>query len=264
MFFQDDLSGFPILSAIILLPLIGALFILFLKNDRENNNQDCKVFALWISSITFLLSLLLIIFFDSANSSFQFVETKTWIQDLSINYKVGVDGISVWFVLLTTFLTPICILASWNVIQDRVKEYMIAFLILEALLVGMFSALDIVTFYVLFEGVLIPMFIIIGVWGGPGRVYASFKFFLFTLTGSVLLLVAVLVIYNQTGTTDIPEIMQSSIPINLQYWLWLAFFASFAIKVPMCPLHTWLPDAHVEAPTAGSVMLAGVLLKMGA
>ncbi len=264
MFFQDDLSGFPILSAIILLPLIGALFILFLKNDRENNNQDCKVFALWISSITFLLSLLLIIFFDSANSSFQFVETKTWIQDLSINYKVGVDGISVWFVLLTTFLTPICILASWNVIQDRVKEYMIAFLILEALLVGMFSALDIVTFYVLFEGVLIPMFIIIGVWGGPGRVYASFKFFLFTLTGSVLLLVAVLVIYNQTGTTDIPEIMQSSIPINLQYWLWLAFFASFAIKVPMWPLHTWLPDAHVEAPTAGSVMLAGVLLKMGA
>ena len=193
MFFQDDLSGFPILSAIILLPLIGALFILFLKNDRENNNQDCKVFALWISSITFLLSLLLIIFFDSANSSFQFVETKTWIQDLSINYKVGVDGISVWFVLLTTFLTPICILASWNVIQDRVKEYMIAFLILEALLVGMFSALDIVTFYVLFEGVLIPMFIIIGVWGGPGRVYASFKFFLFTLTGSVLLLVAVAV-----------------------------------------------------------------------
>ena len=264
MFLQDHISDFPILSAIIFLPLIGSFFILFLKNDPATQNQDSKIFALWISSITFLLSLLLIIFFDRSESSFQFVETRAWIQDLSINYKVGVDGISVWFVLLTTFLVPICILASWETIQDRVKEYMIVFLILETLLVGMFSALDLVTFYVLFEGVLIPMFIIIGVWGGSERVYASFKFFLFTLTGSVLLLVAILVIYSQTGTTDIVEITQTPISENLQYWIWLAFFASFAVKIPMWPLHTWLPDAHVEAPTAGSVMLAGVLLKMGA
>ena len=264
MFLQDHISDFPILSAIIFLPLIGSFFILFLKNDPATQNQDSKIFALWISSITFLLSLLLIIFFDRGESSFQFVETRAWIQDLSINYKVGVDGISVWFVLLTTFLVPICILASWETIQDRVKEYMIVFLILETLLVGMFSALDLITFYVLFEGVLIPMFIIIGVWGGSERVYASFKFFLFTLTGSVLLLVAILVIYSQTGTTDIVEITQTPISENLQYWIWLAFFASFAVKIPMWPLHTWLPDAHVEAPTAGSVMLAGVLLKMGA
>ena len=264
MFLQGDISDFPILSAIIFLPLVGAFFILFLKNDPVTQNQDSRIFALWISSITFLLSLFLIIFFDRSESSFQFVETRVWLQDLSVNYKVGVDGISVWFVLLTTFLVPVCILASWDAIQDRVKEYMLVFLILETLLVGMFSALDLITFYILFEGVLIPMFIIIGVWGGPERVYASFKFFLFTLTGSVLLFVAILVIYNQTGTTDIPEIMQASIPVDLQYWLWLAFFASFAVKVPMWPLHTWLPDAHVEAPTAGSVMLAAVLLKMGA
>ena len=220
MFLQDHISDFPILSAIIFLPLIGSFFILFLKNDPATQNQDSKIFALWISSITFLLSLLLIIFFDRGESSFQFVETRAWIQDLSINYKVGVDGISVWFVLLTTFLVPICILASWETIQDRVKEYMIVFLILETLLVGMFSALDLVTFYVLFEGVLIPMFIIIGVWGGSERVYASFKFFLFTLTGSVLLLVAILVIYSQTGTTDIVEITQTPISENLQYWIW--------------------------------------------
>jgi len=176
---------------------------------------------------------------------------------------MGVDGISVFFVLLSTFLTPICILASWESVQTRVREYMIAFLVLETLMVGMFCALDILVFYFFFEGVLIPMFLIIGIWGGPRRVYAAFKFFLYTLAGSVLMLIAVLTMYFQTGTTDIPELMQAGFPAQLQTWLWLAFFASFAVKVPMWPVHTWLPDAHVEAPTAGSVILAGVLLKMG-
>jgi NADH-quinone oxidoreductase subunit M len=201
--------------------------------------------------------------FDNSTHAFQFVEKAHWMPAFNINYHMGVDGISVFFVLLSTLLTPICILASWNAIQEKVKEYMIAFLVLETMMVGMFCALDFVVFYVFFEAVLIPMFLIIGVWGGPRRVYAAFKFFLYTLLGSVLMLLAIMVAYFQVGTTDIPTLMAFDFPIELQYWMWLAFFASFAVKVPMWPVHTWLPDAHVEAPTAGSVILAGVLLKMG-
>jgi NADH-quinone oxidoreductase subunit M len=201
--------------------------------------------------------------FDPASADFQMVEKFDWLPGFNIAYKMGVDGISIFFILLSTFLTPICILASWESIQNRVREYMMSFLLLETMMVGMFSSLDLILFYVFFEGVLIPMFIIIGVWGGKRRVYAAFKFFLYTLLGSVLTLIAILALYNQFGTTDIPTLMQSAVPPALQKWLWLAFLASFAVKVPMWPVHTWLPDAHVEAPTAGSVILAGVLLKMG-
>jgi len=202
--------------------------------------------------------------FDRGTAAFQFEEIAEWIPVLGIRYHMGVDGISMMFVMLSTLLTPICIVSSWEAIKVRVKEYMIAFLVLETLMVGMFCALDFIVFYVFFEGVLIPMFLIIGVWGGPRRVYAAFKFFLYTLTGSVLMLLAILAIYFQAGTMDIPEVMSFRLPADMQIWLWLAFFASFAVKVPMWPVHTWLPDAHVEAPTAGSVILAGVLLKMGA
>jgi NADH-quinone oxidoreductase subunit M len=220
--------------------------------------------ALWTSLITFALSILLWIDFDHTTADFQFVETHEWIPSFGITYQMGVDGISLLFVLLSTFLTPICILASWESIQTRVKEYMIAFLVLETFMVGMFCALDLALFYVFFEGVLIPMFLIIGVWGGKRRVYAAFKFFLYTLLGSVLMLLAIIAIYWQIGTTDLPTAMEKlNLPFQWQFWLWLAFFASFAVKVPMWPVHTWLPDAHVEAPTAGSVILAGVLLKMG-
>ncbi len=254
----------PILSLVTFLPFIGALFILMIRGDEETVARNPRQLALWASLVTFVLSLLLIVRFDPAAPGFQFVETEQWISGLGIHYRMGVDGISVWFVLLSTFLTPLCILASWESIRNNVKEYMIAFLVLETMMVGMFCALDLVIFYLFFEGVLIPMFLIIGIWGGPRRVYAAFKFFLYTLAGSVLMLIAVLTLYVVVGTTDIPTLMQAEIDPTLQYWLWLAFFASFAVKVPMWPVHTWLPDAHVEAPTAGSVILAGVLLKMGA
>ena len=199
--------------------------------------------------------------FDATTSGFQFVEEYAWLGPLK--YKMGVDGISMLFVILTTFLMPLCILASWESIQDRVKEYMIAFLVLETLMLGVFCALDLVLFYLFFEGGLIPMFLIIGVWGGKRRVYASFKFFLYTLLGSVLMLLAMMAMYWQAGTTDIPTLLTTKFPPDMQWWLWLAFFASFAVKMPMWPVHTWLPDAHVEAPTAGSVILAAILLKMG-
>ena len=202
--------------------------------------------------------------FDGSSAEFQFVEKHVWFETLGISYHMGVDGISLFFVMLSTLLTPICIIASWNSIKERVKEYMIAFLVLETFMVGTFCALDSVLFYVFFEGVLIPMFLIIGIWGGPRRVYSAFKFFLYTLLGSVLMLVALLTLFVQTGTTDIPTLMANPVAsTTMQLWLWLAFFASFAVKMPMWPVHTWLPDAHVEAPTAGSVILAGVLLKMG-
>ena len=210
-----------------------------------------------------LISLLIWVKFDPSTANFQMTESVEWIEGTNIGYRMGVDGISIFFVLLSTLLTPICILASWEAIENRVREYMIAFLILETMMVGMFCALDILVFYIFFEGVLIPMFIIIGVWGGARRVYASFKFFLYTLLGSVLMLVAILVMYFMAGTTDVVVLSKFTFPSNFQTWLWLAFFASFAVKVPMWPVHTWLPDAHVEAPTAGSVILAGVLLKMG-
>ncbi|MEE2956356.1 MAG: NADH-quinone oxidoreductase subunit M [Pseudomonadota bacterium] len=255
---------FPILSIITFLPFIGALAILMIRGDDQFVARNARATALWTTIITFFLSLILWVAFDRKTAAFQFVEKEPWIESFGIHYHMGVDGISVLFVLLSTFLTPICVLASWEAITSRVKEYMISFLVLETLMVGMFCALDLTLFYIFFEGVLIPMFLIIGVWGGQRRVYAAFKFFLFTLTGSVLMLLAVLAIFLLSNTTDIPTLMKFTFPIDMQYWLWLAFFASFAVKVPMWPVHTWLPDAHVEAPTAGSVILAGVLLKMGA
>ena len=258
------MTDLPILSLVTFLPLVGALSILTIRGDAAVVARNARFTALWASLITFALSLLLWTGFDTASADFQFVEERAWIPGLGIKYHLGVDGISMFFVILSTFLTPICVLASWEAITTRVKEFMIAFLILETMMVGMFSALDFVLFYIFFEGVLIPMFLIIGAWGGARRVYASFKFFLFTLTGSVLMLLAVLAIYFEAGTTDIPALMEHAFPADLQIWLWLAFFASFAVKIPMWPVHTWLPDAHVEAPTAGSVILAAVLLKMGA
>ena len=255
---------FPILSLITFLPLVGVLFILLIQGEEATVARNARNTALLTSLFTFLLSIYMYSGFDTSSAAFQFSETLSWLPGYNIKYAMGVDGISVFFVLLSTFLTPICILASWESIQHRVKEYMIAFLLLETMMVGMFCALDLVLFYIFFEAVLIPMFIIIGVWGGKRRVYASFKFFLYTLLGSVLLLLAILSLYQQFATTDIVALSSvASIPENVQRWLWLAFFASFAVKVPMWPVHTWLPDAHVEAPTAGSVILAGVLLKMG-
>jgi NADH-quinone oxidoreductase subunit M len=254
-----------LLTIITFLPLVGAVFIAGIRGEEEHVARNARWVALWTSGAVFLLSLLLWFGFDRSNPGFQFEERAEWIPALNIAYRMGVDGISMPFVLLSTLLTPICVLASWEAIETRVKEYMIAFLVLETFMVGTFCALDFVAFYVFFEGVLIPMFIIIGVWGGPRRVYSAFKFFLFTLLGSVLMLVAILTMYDQAGTTDIPTLMtlKERLDPSLQIWLWLAFFASFAVKVPMWPVHTWLPDAHVEAPTAGSVILAGVLLKMG-
>ena len=258
------MTDWPLLTLITFLPLVGALFILAIRGEAAVVNRNARNVALLTSGVTFLLSLGLWIGFDRGTADFPVVEKAAWFPGFGINYHMGVDGISVLFVLLSTLLTPICVLASWNAIQNRVKEYMISFLILETMMVGMFCALDYLLFYVFFEGVLIPMFLIIGIWGGANRVYAAFKFFLYTLAGSILMLVAMLTMYLQAGTTDIPTLMQTDFAPALQTWLFLALFASFAVKVPMWPVHTWLPDAHVEAPTAGSVILAGVLLKMGA
>lgn len=257
------IENFPILSIITFLPLAGALFILAVPFDDEAvGARNSRWTALWVTAATFLLSLAVWVLFDPSSSEFQLVEKAEWLGG-SINYHMGVDGISMLFVILTTFLMPLCILASWESIQTRVKEYMIAFLLLETLMIGVFCALDLVLFYLFFEAGLIPMFLIIGVWGGARRIYASFKFFLYTLLGSVLMLLALMAMYWTAGTTDIPTLMATDFPANMQTWLWLAFFASFAVKMPMWPVHTWLPDAHVEAPTAGSVILAGILLKMG-
>ena len=256
-------AGFPLLSLLTFLPLAGALIIALVRGDEAAVASNARWTALWTSLLVFLLSLLLWFRFDRSSPDFQFVEQATWLPNYGVGYHLGVDGISVLFVLLSTALTPICILASWEAITSRVREFMIAFLVLETMMVGMFSALDFVVFYIFFEGVLIPMFLIIGVWGGPRRVYAAFKFFLYTLLGSVLMLLAILWIWFNAGTTDIPTLQEFRIAPSAQNWIFLAFFASFAVKVPMWPLHTWLPDAHVEAPTAGSVILAGVLLKMG-
>jgi len=258
------MSSWPILSLVTFLPLVGALFCLVVNGPKEAVDRNCKSAALLTSVVTFLISLLLWARFDVTKAGFQFEEKFDWVPALNIGYHMGIDGISLFFVLLATLLTPICILSSWDAVHVRVKEYMIAFLVLETFMVGMFCALDLALFYVFFEGVLIPMFLIIGVWGGHRRVYAAFKFFLYTLLGSVLMLLAIIAIYWQLGTSDIPTAMEKlNLPFTWQCWLFLAFFASFAVKVPMWPVHTWLPDAHVEAPTAGSVILAGVLLKMG-
>ncbi len=258
------MSSWPILSLVTFLPLVGALFCLIVNGPKEAVDRNCRSVALVTTLATFLISLLLWIRFDPTKAGFQFEEKVAWVPALNIGYHAGIDGISLFFVLLSTLLTPICILASWESVKVRVKEYMIAFLVLETFMVGMFCALDLTLFYIFFEGVLIPMFLIIGVWGGKRRVYAAFKFFLYTLLGSVLMLLAIIAVYWQVGTTDLPTVMEKlDLPFTWQCWLWLAFFASFAVKVPMWPVHTWLPDAHVEAPTAGSVILAGVLLKMG-
>jgi NADH-quinone oxidoreductase subunit M len=252
-------TGFGLLSFITFLPLLGALAIAVLNREAKSN---ARWIALYTTLFVFGASLYLWAQFDPGTPSFQFLEEVDWLGG-SIRYKMGVDGISMLFVVLTAFLMPLCILASWQSIEERVKEYMIAFLVLETLMIGVFCALDLVLFYLFFEGGLIPMFLIIGVWGGARRVYASFKFFLYTLLGSVLMLLAMMAMYWHAGTTDIPTLLTHKFPAEMQWWLWLAFFASFAVKLPMWPVHTWLPDAHVEAPTAGSVILAGILLKMG-
>jgi NADH-quinone oxidoreductase subunit M len=251
----------PILSTVTFLPLIGALLIVALRGRDESADRNARYIALWTTLLTFGLSLVLWHDFDPSSAEFQFVEQRPWLGP--ITFHMGVDGISLPFVLLTAFLMPLCILASWTSIAARVKEYMIAFLVLETLMLGVFTSLDLVLFYLFFEGGLIPMFLIIGIWGGPRRVYASFKFFLYTLAGSLLMLLAMMAIYWEAGTTNIPALLDHNFPPSMQAWLWFAFLASFAVKLPMWPVHTWLPDAHVEAPTAGSVILAGILLKMG-
>ena len=257
------ISSWPLLSVITFLPLTGVLFLLLIRGNTETVATNARLVALWVSGFTFLLSLSLYFGFDAEMTGYQFEERADWISGSGISYHLGVDGISMPFILLSTFLTPLSILASWKSITHRVRDYMIAFLVLEVMMVGMFASLDMLMFYLFFEGVLIPMFIIIGVWGGAERVYAAFKFFLYTLLGSVLMLVCMLVMYHLAGTTDIPALSAFAFSPELQFWLFLGFFASFAVKVPMWPVHTWLPDAHVQAPTAGSMILAGVLLKMG-
>ncbi len=254
--------GLGILAGLLILPLVGAAIILCLRGEDEAVRSNARWTALFTTVATFLLSLWAWRAFDPSSAAFQLVETHAWLTD-TIRFKLGVDGFSMPFVLLTTFLMPFAILASWESIEHRVKEYMVAFLVLETTMIGVFVALDLVLFYLFFEAGLIPMFLIIGIWGGKRRVYASFKFFLYTLLGSVLMLLAIVAMYWVAGTTDIPTLLQHKFAPHLQTWLWLAFFASFAVKMPMWPVHTWLPDAHVEAPTAGSVILAAILLKMG-
>ena len=253
--------NFPILSAIIFIPLIGAFFILITNGNEKNVEKNSKYIAIFSSLANFVLALSLWYFFDTTTSEFQFIEDKKWINGF-INFKLGIDGISILFVLLTAFITPICVLSGINSINFKIKEFLICLLVMETLMIGVFCSLDLVVFYLFFEGGLIPMFLIIGIWGGPSRVYSAFKFFLYTLLGSVLMLVAIISIYWISGTTDVAKLLELNIPHEFQYLLWLAFFSSFAVKMPMWPVHTWLPDAHVEAPTAGSVILAAILLKM--
>ena len=253
--------NFPILSAIIFIPLIGALFILVTKEEQKAVVKNSKYVAIFSSLTNFFLSIFLWYSFDTSTSEFQFVEEKNWMEGF-INFQLGIDGISILFILLTTFIAPICIFSGINSIRFKLKEFLIAILVMETFMLGVFCSLDLVIFYLFFEGGLIPMFLIIGIWGGPKRVYSAFKFFLFTLLGSVLMLIAIISIYWITGTTDVIKLLDIRIPQEYQYLLWLAFFSSFAVKLPMWPFHTWLPDAHVEAPTAGSVILAAILLKM--
>jgi NADH-quinone oxidoreductase subunit M len=253
--------SWPILSTVTFLPLLGVLLVMLLRGDDESAARNARYIALWTTLITFAISLLLWRDFDLGTAEFQFVELRPWLGP--ITFHMGLDGISMPFVVLTTLLMPLTILSSFVAIKVRVKEFMIAFLVLETLMIGVFCSLDLVMFYLFFEGGLIPMFLIIGIWGGSNRVYASFKFFLYTLTGSVLMLLAIMAIYWEAGTTNIPALLTHDFPPEMQTWLWFAFLASFAVKLPMWPVHTWLPDAHVEAPTAGSVILAGILLKLG-
>ena len=254
--------NFPILSSITFLPLIGAFFIFLTRSEKNQSDKNIIYLSLFTSFTNFFLALFLWYSFDPTTYDFQFVEENTWISGF-IKFKFGIDGISILFILLTAFITPICIISCINSIKSRLKEFLIAILVLETFMIGVFCSLDLVIFYLFFEGGLIPMFLIIGIWGGARKVYSAFKFFLFTLLGSVLMLVAIIAIYWITGTTDVVDIYEIKIPKEFQYLLWLAFFSSFAVKLPMWPVHTWLPDAHVEAPTAGSVILAAILLKMG-
>ena len=251
---------FPILSLITILPLVGAIFIFIFDNNQPENKNTIYV-SLFTSFVNLFLALFLWYSFDRNTADFQFIEEANWINGF-IKFKFGIDGISILFIVLTAFITPICIISCISSIKKRLKEFLIAILVLETFMIGVFCSLDLVIFYLFFEAGLIPMFLIIGIWGGPKRVYAAFKFFLFTLLGSVLMLVAIISIYWITGTTDVVQIYEIKIPVEFQYLLWLAFFSSFAVKMPMWPVHTWLPDAHVEAPTAGSVILAAILLKM--
>ena len=253
--------NFPILSSLILLPSIGALFILISRASEKTNYQSSRYVALFVSFANFFISIYLWYIFDPNITNFQFVEDRLWLQGF-INYKVGIDGISILFIVLSTLITPLCIVSVNKSVNTKLKEFLIAILLMESLMIGVFCSIDLVIFYLFFEGGLVPMFLIIGIWGGPRRVYSAFKFFLFTLLGSVLLLVAIISIYWITGTTDIIELNNLRIDAKYQNLLWLAFFSSFAVKTPMWPVHTWLPDAHVEAPTAGSVLLAAILLKM--
>ena len=259
------MSHWPLLSLVTFLPLVGVGFIMTSRGEDSVVARNARNIALSTSLIVLALSIVLWVEFDPSTPAFQFVERARWVSigGFTINYHMGIDGISLFFVLLSTLLTVLCVVSSWNSVHVQVKEYMIAFLVLETMMVGTFCALDFFLFYVFFEGVLVPMFLIIGVWGGPRRVYSAFKFFLYTLLGSLLSLLAIIAVYFQTGSSDIEVALTHGFPPDLQKWLWLAFFASFAVKVPMWPVHTWLPDAHVEAPTAGSVILAGVLLKLG-
>ncbi|MCO6177896.1 NADH-quinone oxidoreductase subunit M [Ciceribacter sp. RN22] len=256
------MTDWPILSTVTFLPLVGVALLLLTREDTALGRRNIRNVALLTTVFTFVVSLFIWTGFDNSNPGFQMVEKHAWL-GTGISYHVGVDGISMLFVILTTLLMPFCILASWVSVEKRLKDYMIAFLLLETLMIGVFVALDIVLFYVYFEAGLIPMFIIIGVWGGKDRVYASYKFFLYTLAGSVLMLIAIMAMYWDAGTTDITQLLAHKFPAQMQTWLWLAFFASFAVKMPMWPVHTWLPDAHVQAPTAGSMILAGILLKLG-
>tara|TARA_B100001741_G_scaffold286735_1_gene263812 strand:- start:120 stop:1607 length:1488 start_codon:yes stop_codon:yes gene_type:complete len=252
---------FPILSSLILLPLVGALFILISKSSDTYKFKSSKYVALFVSFVNFFISIYLWYIFDPNSTEFQFVENRLWLKGF-VNYKIGVDGISILFIILSTFIAPLCIVSVNRTIKVRLKDFLIAILVMESLMIGVFCSLDLVIFYLFFEGGLIPMFLIIGIWGGSRRVYSAFKFFLFTLLGSVLMLVAIISIYWISGTTDVAELYKLGIEPKYQNLLWLAFFSSFAVKTPMWPVHTWLPDAHVEAPTAGSVLLAAILLKM--
>ncbi len=251
----------PILTIIIFLPLIGVFFLLLSKGDEEKVNKISFNISLLTSLLVFILSLVLWKNFDSTTADFQFLEEKQWIVNF-IKYKVGVDGVSILFVVLTAFITPICIIATHNSVKVRKKDFFLALLLMETMMLGVFCSLDLFIFYLFFEAGLIPMFLIIGIWGGIRRVYSAFKFFLYTLLGSIFMLIAIIFIYLKSGTTDIQALLKFDIAQSYQYWLWLGFFTSFAVKTPMWPVHTWLPDAHVEAPTSGSVILAAILLKM--
>ena len=256
------MTDWPILSTVTFLPLVGVVLLLLTNENGPFGRRNILNVSLLTTVFTFIVSLFIWIGFDNSNPGFQMIEKHNWFGTIAA-YHLGVDGISMLFVILTTFLMPFCVLASWDSVQKRLKEYMIAFLLLEVVMIGVFVALDTVLFYVFFEATLIPMFIIIGVWGGKDRVYASYKFFLYTLLGSVLTMLAIMAMYWQAGTTDMTELLKHGFPAGMQTWLWLACFAAFAVKMPMWPVHTWLPDAHVQAPTAGSVILAGVMLKLG-